>query len=144
MPATYLGASSADREALEELHRVDAEASMRQDHAILLSLMSDDPVILPPGARPLRGREQVEASFARQQTTPLTVEVLSYAFEWQEVEVIGDLAIEWGRIVGETRPRDAGPEVPSTAAAYNVLRVLRRQPDGWKVHRTIWNPAAPA
>ena len=33
---------------------------------------------------------------------------------------------------------DAGP----ATLAYNIMRILKRQPDGeWKVYRSIWNEA---
>jgi ketosteroid isomerase-like protein len=100
-------------------------------------------VVLAPGARPLRGRPEIDAAFARPGDTLPAVEVLAYAFHWEEVRVLGDTAIEWGRITGETRPRDAAPDTPPRREAHNVLRILRREAGGWKVHRTIWNDAPP-
>lgn len=137
----YEGGTDADRAAIAALHRADQEASRRQDFGTLRKLMSDDAVVLAPGTRPLRGRTRIDAAFARPSDAAPAEEVLSYAFEWQEVRITGDFAFEWGRIIGESRPRDASPDAPPTRTAHNVLRILCREGGAWKVHRTIWNDA---
>jgi uncharacterized protein (TIGR02246 family) len=132
---------SDDLERIEALHRADMEASRRGDFRTLRALMSDDAVVLPPGGRALRGREALDASFARMAQAAPAVEVLEYRFEWHEVRLCGDYAFEWGYIVGRERSLATGQE---TSERYHVVRILQRQPDGeWKVHRTIWNAAAP-
>ncbi len=135
-------ALAADLAAIEELHRRDAEACRRGDHATLRSLMSDDAVILPPGGAVVRGRAALDASFAAMASAMEGVEVLDYRLDFDEVRVLGAFAFEWGTISGAMR---RGGGVPETSS-YKVLRILQRQPDGaWKVHRTIWNdnPEAP-
>ena len=125
---------------IDELHRVDMEASRLGDYRALRSLLSDDAAVLPPGGRMLRGREALDASFKRMAAAAPTTEVLEYRFEWHEVQVCGDYAFEWGYIVGRERSLQTGEE---TSERYHVMRVLQRQPNGeWKVHRTIWNAAA--
>lgn len=126
---------------IDALHRADMEASRRGDYRALRELLSDDAAVLPPGGRMLRGREALDASFKRMAAAAPTTEVLEYRFEWHEVRVCGDYAFEWGYIVGRERSLETGGE---TSERYHVMRVLQRQPDGdWKVHRTIWNAAAP-
>jgi ketosteroid isomerase-like protein len=67
-----------------------------------------------------------------------THEVVEYVMEFEELEVLGDRAIEWGTIRGAMRDRRTGAVEPSS---YHVMRVLRRQPDGgFKVYRSIWAP----
>jgi uncharacterized protein (TIGR02246 family) len=131
---------SEDLERIEELHRADMRASKAGDYRTLRTLLSDDAVILPPGGHMIRGREALDASFARMAQPAPATEVLDYRFEWHEVRVCGDYAFEWGYIVGEERSRRTG-EV--TSERHHVMRVLQRQADGsWKVHRTIWNTPA--
>ncbi len=93
--------------------------------------------MLAPGAPPLAGRERLDAA-VRGGAAP-SHEVTACAFERAEVEVRGDLALEWGRIEGAMRP--AGSAEAPARLAYNVLRVLRREEGGWRVWRTIWNEA---
>src|SRR5829696_309587 len=131
--------SDDDLARIDALHRTDMDASRRGDYGALRALMSDDAAVLPPGGRMLRGRDALDASFARMAAAPRTTEVLEYGFEWHEVRVCGDYAFEWGYIVGRERHLGTGEE---TSERYHVMRVLQRQLDGdWKVHRTIWNTA---
>lgn len=128
---------AADLRAIEELHRADMAASKAGDFATLRTLMSDDAVMLPPGGRPVRGRAEIDASMARAEEAMRGVEVLEYVLDFEEVQIVGDYAFEWGWIRGSMRAREGGEAVAST---YKVMRVLRRRPDGrWKVHRSIWN-----
>lgn len=136
---TMRSTQADDFEAIRRLHEADEAASRAQDFATLRTLMDDEAVVLEPGAAPVRGRAALDESFARRRGQPRTMEIIDYHFEWEELEVVGDRAIEWGRIVGSFRPADGGAPVD---ASYNVLRVLRRQADGgWRIYRTIWNEA---
>lgn len=129
-----------DLDRIDELHRIDMEASKSGDYRTLRSLMSDDAVVLPPGGHAIRGREALDASFAAMSSAAVTSEVLEYRFDWQEVRVCGDYAFEWGYIRGKERDRTTGAV---TDEVHHVLRILQRQADGsWKVHRTIWNTPA--
>ena len=126
-----------DLKAIEELHRRDMRASREGDFETLRSLMSDDAVVLPPGGRVVRGREALDASFARMAEGMRQVEVLEYELDFEEVHIVGDYAFEWGAIRGAM---GALPDGEVERSSYKVMRVLQRQPDGaWKVHRTIWN-----
>jgi uncharacterized protein (TIGR02246 family) len=123
--------------AIERLHLADMAASKAGDFRALRALMSDDAVVMPPGGRATRGREALDASFARMEGSMATVEVLEYVLDFEEVKVLGDYAFEWGTIRGAMRPRGGG-EIERSS--YHVMRILQRQRDGeWKVHRTIWN-----
>jgi ketosteroid isomerase-like protein len=67
--------------------------------------------------------------------------MVGYEENWQEVQVVGDFAIQWGAI--NIRAKKEGERAES-AAVRNVVQVLRRQPDGsWKISRAIWNVQAP-
>lgn len=128
-----------DRKAIDELHRRDMRAAEAGDFETLRALIDDEAVMLPPGGRTQRGAAQIDASFAKMKEAPRTHEVVEYKFEFEEVEVLGDVAVEWGAIHGITREIAAGQ---TTKSSYHVMRVLRRQTDGsWKVYRSIWAPA---
>lgn len=141
MGATILGGTATDRRAIAALHEADMRASAAQDFATLRGLMSDEAVVLAPGRPPLRGAAELDAAFSGQASSAPTHDVLDYAFRWEEVRIVGSHAFEWGLIEGAMRPR-GDADAASTRYRYNVMRVLRREPDGeWKVHRTIWNDA---
>lgn len=126
-----------DLAAIERLHQKDMTASKAGDFETLLSLMSDDAVTMPPGGKMTRGKEALTASFSKMKNVYASIEVLEYILDFQEVQVLGEYAFEWGEIRGSMRARGSDEIEHST---YKVMRILQRQPDGeWKVHRTIWN-----
>ena len=130
------GPSEEDLRAIERLHQKDMEASRISDFETLRSVVTDDAVILPPGGEPIRGKEELDASFGRMGDGMGQVEVLDYVLDFREVKILGDYAFEWGEIRGSMRQAGGEPQ----RSTYNVMRILQRQPDGeWKVHRSIWN-----
>ena len=121
-------------EGIEELRRKDIEASLRYDPAALAALSTEDVVMLPPGAAPVRGRDAVRAGLEQSKAT--ADEVLEYREDFEETLVFGEYAVEWGWISGTERPSRGGE---LRRSRYHVMRVLKRQPDGsWRVHRSIF------
>ena len=128
-----------DRHAIEELHLRDQAAAIAGDFAALRELIDDDAVLMPPGARKQRGKAEIDASFARRAAASRTHDILEYTLDFEEVRILGDLAVEWGTICGSMREIASGRML---ASAYHVMRILKRQPSGdWKVYRSIWSPA---
>lgn len=129
-----------DLDRIKQLHEADARASQKQDYATLSTLMSDDAVVLPPGGKMLRGRKLLDENYARAQSSPQSIEIVEYTFDWHEVKIFGNFAYEWGYIKG--RERVIG-ENEIVERLYHVMRILQKQPTGeWQVHRTIWNEAS--
>ncbi len=124
-----------DRAAIEALHARDEKAAKARDYAALAALWTDDGVMLAPGGPRLRGPELV-AQLEAAGSAGSSLEVIEYAFEFEEVEIVGDHAFEWGIVRGTTRDPQTGVE---DKRAYKLLRVLRRDEGTWKVHRAIWN-----
>ena len=128
-----------DREAIAALHKRDERAAKEQDFATLRSLMDDDAVVMEPGRPPLRGRAELDKSFAKRSAGGSPVVIEDYRPEFEEVEIVGDRAIEWGRIVGRLRTLESGE---TSELAFNVMRVLKCDAGGtWSIYRTIWNEA---
>lgn len=126
-----------DREAIEELRRRDVAASKALDVEGLASLWTDDCVALAPGQPPARGKARIRSQLAAMAAWARDNEIVEYEEEFEELEILGDTAIEWGHIRGAERPRAGGDLKRSQ---YKVMRVLKRQPDGrWLVHRSIFN-----
>lgn len=131
--------SGIDQElaAIEKLHQRDMAASKAGDFETLHTLMTDEAVVMPPGAPWLRDKAEREASFSNMQAAMSQFEVFEYILDFEEVKVLGEYAFEWGTIRGAMRAKGS-PEI--TYSSYKVMRILQKQPDGeWKVHRTIWN-----
>ena len=106
------------------------------DIETLISLRTEDSVVLKPGAEPLLGKEARRASlldvfdqFDVDETR--TVE---------EIDVVGDRAIVWGTYAVRLTPKDGSA---STNESGNYIDILHRQTDGsWLFARTIWNAAS--
>jgi uncharacterized protein (TIGR02246 family) len=128
--------SAEDLRAIERLHETDMAASKSGEFETLRSLMTDDAVILAPGGEPVRGKAELDDSFARMREAMGQVEVLEYVLDFEKVRVLGEYAFEWGEIRGSSRRK--GGETQYTS--YKVMRILQKQPDGsWKIHRSMWN-----
>jgi uncharacterized protein (TIGR02246 family) len=130
-----------DVAAIGALHRRDAEAAKAQDFATLATLMTEDAVSLPPGQPPIVGRAALEQHMNTMRDAMKGAEILDYRFVWNDLEIDGDHAYEWGWIIGKLWTAD-GKQVD---VRYKSLRVLKRDKDGqWRVHRTMWNEAPEA
>ena len=130
-----------DQKAIAELQRRDIEANMALDTEKLLALRTDDVVYLVPGRAPLVGQDAVRKYLGEIRAQLANWDMLAYEESWQEVQVVGDFAFEWGTV--NIRARQEG-EKRESAAVRNIMQVLRRQPDGdWKISRAIWNIQSP-
>ena len=124
-----------DLEAIRELHEKDIQASKARDFDTLLSLWTEDGVLLEPGKKPTIGIDAIKAYMDQQREVSKTYAITKYEHRWEEIEVIGDWAFEWGYF-------DAGAEMIGSgeviAQRGKLLRLLRKQMDGtWKVARVI-------
>jgi uncharacterized protein (TIGR02246 family) len=130
-------AMTDDRQAIQALHQKDMAASRVRDVATLLSLCSDDCVMLPPGEDPIVGREAIRKSLERDLEQEQEYQITEYVHNFEEVKVIGEWAFEWGMFSAAAEPVGGGPPIKSSG---KILRILARQTDGtWKVARSIWN-----
>ena len=124
-----------DLDLIEELDRIDIEASKAQDSAALLSLWDDDGIALPPEGEPIVGKEALTA-WLQADAEPDYL-VTEYAHNFEERKILGDWAFEWGTYTSAAEPLGEGESIRATG---KLLRILRRQTDGtWKVARAIWN-----
>ncbi len=133
-----------DQKAIAELQQRDIQASMAFDIDELLSLWTDDGVLLPPDHAPVIGRDALRQYYEEQKKRLGSNDILAYDENWEEVQISGDLGYQWGTITARIKPPTGTNE---TNAAVHAIRVLKRQPDGsWLVSRAIWNnaPAPPA
>lgn len=130
--------SNKEQEALagiKELHLKDITASKARDFKTLLSLWTEDGVLLMPGKKPIVGKEALKAYMDEQAKFSQTYKIRKYEHEWEEIKVIGDWAFEWGFFQAEAEIIEGG-EI--TREQGKLLRILRKQKDGsWKAARAI-------
>ena len=131
-----------DQEAINALHDKDIQASLALDADALQSLWADDIVTIAPGGPPIVGKSANRAALDKHIEEMRSTEVLAYNEQFQEIQVVGDWAFEYGTITGRTRPFKGGQE---QQLQFNVMRILKRQPDTtWRIARSIYNDATPA
>ncbi|HEU5233923.1 MAG TPA: DUF4440 domain-containing protein [Terriglobales bacterium] len=124
--------------AIIQLERRDAKAAMINDIDTLVSLWTDDGVLLIPASPPIVGISAIRSILETQKQRSAAVRTLSYDEDWTERHINGNEAWEWGSISVTLQLPD-GRQVIQKAF---MLRILSRQPDGsWKFARAIGTPA---
>lgn len=132
-----MGKKERDMKAIEELRQKDKEASLKGDFATLRTLIDDDGVLIPPGGPVQSGKEKIDNEFENMKHSYRDVEVTEYNQVFEELEIIGDYAFEWGITTGSSRIKSSNEEYKSS---FHLMRILKKQKDGsWKVYRSIWN-----
>ena len=127
--------SKTDLDKIEELHKTDMKASLEQDFETLISLWTDDGVLILPNQEPVRGIEALRKMMEEQREESKAYSITEYVHDFKEVKVIGEWAFEWGIYRGTMVMKDGGEPVSETG---KLMRILKKQPDGnWKVSRAI-------
>lgn len=130
---------AADQAGIRKLQERDIAASLAFDVSGLLSLWTDDGVLLVPGHAPIEGKDDLRAFYQKQQHTLGNLEILAYETQWHEVRILGEYAYQWGQIQSRTR---TGQGKAESTSVVNAMRILKRSEDGsWKVARAIYNEA---
>lgn len=121
--------------AIRKLHERDIRASKARDFDTLLSLWTEDGVLLEPGKGPVIGIDAIKAYMEKQKEASEAYTIKKYEHRWEEIKVIGDWAFEWGYFDAVGEMKDSGRLIEQKG---KLLRVLRRQKDdSWKVARVI-------
>lgn len=129
---------ASDLANLVELERRDAQAAKINDVETLVSLWTDDGVLLMPGSDPIIGKPAIREILEKQKTQSMAIQTISYNEDWPERHIHGNEAWEWGSISVRIQLPD-GRQVSQKAF---MIRILYRQPDGkWKFARAIGTPA---
>lgn len=130
-----------DQEEINKLHGKDIEASIALDASALEALWTDDIATIHPGAPPIIGLDANSKFLSEGIDKMKSVDMLAYNEEFSEVRIVGDIAYEIGLITVRTRPFSGGKE---SEFKYNIMRILKRQPDGrWLIARSMYNDALP-
>jgi len=128
------GTDSA-RAAIEQANTLFSEAIARGDAQAIAKLYTEDAILLPERGELVKGRQAIGEFWK----TAMDGGVKSVTVTTLDVGGSGDLAHEVGTVLltlqAEGRP-------PATASAKFVV-VWKREADGWKMHRDIWNDPLP-
>lgn len=124
-----------DLEAIEKLHQADMVAARVHDIHTLITLWTDDGILFLPGQEPIRGKAAIWEYLQEQLLESQRYEITEYLHQFEEIQVLGDWAYEWGTFTGTYLAKSGGSHLHEQS---RLFRILRRQPDGsWKCHHAI-------
>lgn len=130
----------SDKEKLEEierLHKLDREASIKGDFDTLITLLTNDCVLLPPDRAPIAGKIAIQEYFDEQKELLCGIEIIEYRHDFKEIKILGDWAYEWGYFSNTAKPKGGEDRIKGSG---KIFRILELQDNGsWKVARSIWN-----
>ena len=133
----HTGDDFKDMSAIEHMHTKDMKAAKRMDIDTLLSLWTDDGVLLQPGQKPLIGKKAIWKYMKEQKKIEPDFKIIDYIHEFEEIRILGEWAFEWGTFKGSYKPVAGGKVIHQKA---RLFRVLQKQSDGtWKCARAIWH-----
>ena len=122
---------------IQKLHQQDIDATVSMDIGKLTELWADDGVLLAQGDKPLVGKSAIQVSLKQNAAANPAVKVLKYVPEITDLQVLGDVAYEWGSFEGT---HQLSADSPQASFRGRFLRVMRLQSDGsWKFVRIMWN-----
>jgi len=119
------------RAGIEQLHRLDVEATLSDKADELAKLWDSEAVRIQPGRAAEVGKPEIYANDKPWESKADRPKTLCYKSEIKDVQIVGDWAFEWGYF----SYKDSSNPKPMRG---KVLRVMKRQPDGsWKFARVI-------
>jgi len=122
--------------SIEKLHKKDKQAAMNGDIEILLSLFTDDGIVIPAEGDIIEGKEGLKKMLEQSLEHYNDYTVTEYNHDFKEIKVLGEYAYEWGIYSSKYKSKKDGKEITGSG---KLMRILKLQADGsWKVHRTIW------
>ena len=138
--AGYAAATKQDESDMAKivsLEQRDAEAARVNDVDALVSLWTDDGVLMMPGSDPVIGKPAIRKVLETQKEQSTKIQTVVYTEDWTERRIDGDQGWEWGSISVTLQLPD-GRRVSQKAF---MVRILSRQSDGsWKFARAIGTP----
>jgi hypothetical protein len=131
--------SIAAASGIAALHRADSIATISGDPEALAALFDSAGVRQEPGAPAVVTPAAMLAEDVRFRVGHSGSGIVRYAPHFEQTSVFGDRAVEWGYFDSEyIAAHGARPE----SFRGNVLRIMRREPDGsWKFTHVMWNLA---
>lgn len=125
------------RKSLDAFNQAFVHACQTMDHGASGAMWADDGVDLLPGMPPLVGKPKIVA-WLNSLTPQLAGAKMVYCtVDWQDVQVHGDLAYEWGF---NRQKIEFPPPQKAFASDGKITLILKRQPDGaWKIALESWN-----
>ena len=137
VPSAQAAVTQADRAAIDELNRRFIEGCRKFDPDATATLWADDGADLLPGMEPMRGRATIARWLNGLSEQMKGVRLLQCDIDWRQIEIVGDLAYEWGINTQTISLPDHSEPVKNKG---KITLILKKQPDGsWKIALESWN-----
>ncbi|HSR53892.1 MAG TPA: nuclear transport factor 2 family protein [Acidobacteriota bacterium] len=117
---------------VEETLAAIIAADKRSDVEAIVGLYTEDAVLIPPEGPSVYGRDAIRQRYS-EGFEQFSMDV---AFKSEETVVAGEWAYNRGQTVGTLIWHDDREPTPLNDA---YLMIRKRGPDGWLIHRLIWN-----
>jgi len=122
---------AADLAAIEKLHQLDVEATLKQDPIYLEKLWSEDCIKVDGPNGPVVGLKAMKEMYAKFKADYPELKVLKYTNDVTDVQIVASWAIEVG--YSEATYQMSAKDKPVSIPRTQGMRVLKRQSDGsWK------------
>jgi len=126
-----------DKAQIKKLHSTEKKAIEEKDYVTLQTMWIEEGVMLPPGDGPIRGMEAIIEWNQAHKPDSSVVELIKMEQDFEEIQVAGAWAFEWGEYNASLRMIASGDTVVSNG---KILRVLQKDSKGnWKIARSMWN-----
>ena len=121
---------TADRAAVEKLHKADIEATLTQEPSAVSALWSEDGVNLQTPGAPTVGINALKESYEKFRSEHPEFTVLKYSPDFKEIQFVDGWAIE---VVDANATFKMSTKDDPITVQRKLVRVLKRQSDGsWK------------
>ena len=125
---------NSDIKGIEKLREQDIQFSKRRNIEGLLTLWTEDGVLLLPDQEPIAGLSNIKQYFDSAKDDD--IEITRYEFNFVETTIKDDFAYEWGYYNHQYR------EIKSQQlfdVKGKIIRILRKENGTWKVARAMGN-----
>jgi uncharacterized protein (TIGR02246 family) len=126
-----------DKSSIEALLENFGTAHRASDPEAMLALYGVDPTYIPQNSPALIGRDAIRTY--QEESYKMFKFDEYYAFN--EIEVIGDIALARGTTGGKVRVLASGKEISGFGA--NTVFIFRREDGKWKIHLYTFNSLRP-
>lgn len=133
------GQAGSGRAEIEAFNKKFIDAHLRMDTPAVLSMWTEDGVSLLPEMAPLVGKPAIKKFVDDVVARMPGYKVTNEEIDFQNIQVSGDWASEWGLEHQVVQPPDGKSPIDGRG---KILLILHKDAHGqWKIQQEMWNSA---